>query len=53
MCIQDREFKPANKALDASLKDLAQQVLISSTKHKNPISKEDLKALYAANQLGS
>ena len=52
--IRDREFKPANEALDASrsLKDLARQGLISSTKHKRPISKEDLEALYAANQLG-
>ena len=37
---------------DASLKDVARQVLISSTKHKRPISSEDLEALYAANQLG-
>ena len=50
--IRDSEFKPVNEALDASLKDLAQQGLISSTKHKRPISKEDLEALYAANQLG-
>jgi len=26
--------------------------LISTTKHKGPVSKEDLEALYAANQLG-
>lgn len=50
--IRDREFKPANEALDASLKDLARQGLISSTKHKRPISKEDLEAFYSANQLG-
>ena len=50
--IRDREFKPANEALDASLKDLARHGLISSTKHKRPISKEDLEAVYAANQLG-
>ena len=50
--IRDREFKPANEALDASLKDLARQGLIFSTKHKRPISKEDLEAIYAANQLG-
>ena len=49
---QRREFKPGNEALDASLKDLAQQGLISSTKHTRPISKEDLEALYAANQPG-
>ena len=46
------KFKPGNEALDASLKDLAQQGLISSTKHTRPISKEDLEALYAANQPG-
>ena len=50
--IRDKVFKPANEALDASLKDLARQGLISSTKHKRPISSEDLEALYAANQLG-
>ncbi|KAL9982445.1 hypothetical protein ACROYT_G004488 [Oculina patagonica] len=50
--IRDKAFKPANEALDASLKDLARQGLISSTKHKRPISSEDLEALYAANQLG-
>ena len=53
--IRDREFKLGNEALDASLKslkDLARQGLISSTKYKRPISKEDLGALYAANQLG-
>jgi len=47
-----KAFKPANEALDASLKDLARQGFISSTKHKRPISNEDLEALYAANQLG-
>ena len=46
--IRDREFKPANEALDASLKDLLRQGLISSTKHKRSISKEDLEAIYAA-----
>ena len=50
--IRVREFKPANEALDASLKDLARLGLISSTKDKSSISKEDLEALYAANQLG-
>ena len=49
--IRDKVFKPANEALDASLKDLARQGLISSTKHKRPISSEDLEALYAVNQL--
>ena len=37
--IRDREFKPANEALDASLKDLVRHWLISATKHKRPISK--------------
>ena len=44
--------KPANGALNPSLKDLARQELISFTKHKRPISSEDLEVLYAANQLG-
>ena len=43
-------FKPANEALNPSLKDLARQRLISFTKHKRPISSEDLEVLYAANQ---
>ena len=41
-----------NEALNPSLKDLARQGLISFTKHKRPISSEDLEVLYAANQLG-
>ena len=45
-------FKPANEALDLSLKDLARPRLISFTKHKRPISSKDLEVLYAANQLG-
>ena len=45
-------FKPANEALDPSLKDLARQGLISLTKHKRPISNRDLEVLYAAHQLG-
>ena len=46
--IRDKAFKPANEALDASLKDLARQGLVSSTKHKRPFSNEDLAALYRA-----
>ena len=45
-------FKPANEALDPSLKDLARQRLISFTKHKRPISSKDLEVLYAANMPG-
>ena len=44
--------KPAKEALNPSLKDLARQELISFTKHKRPISSEDLEVLYAANHLG-
>ena len=50
--IRDKVFKLANEALNPSLKDLARQGLISFTKHKRPISSEDLGVLYAANQLG-
>ena len=50
--IRDKYFKPVNEALDPSLKDLTRQGLISFTKHKRPISSEDLEVLYAANQLG-
>ena len=50
--IRDKVFKPANETLNPSLKDLSRQGLISFTKHKPPISSEDLEVLYAANQLG-
>ena len=50
--IRDKVFKLTNEALNPSLKDHARQGLISFTKHKRPISSEDLEALYAANQLG-
>ena len=49
---RDKVFKPANEALNPSLKDLVRQRLISFTKHKRPISNEDFEVLYAANQLG-
>ena len=48
---RDKVFKPAIEALNPSLKDLVRQGLISYTKHKRPISNEDLKVLYASNQL--
>ena len=51
--IRDKVFKPVNEAINPSLKDLARQGLISFTKHKRPISSEDLEILYAANQPGS
>lgn len=44
-------FQQAHEALDASLKDLAWQGLISSTRHEHPISIEDLEALYAVKQI--
>ena len=50
--IRDKVFKLANEALNPSLKGLARQGLISFTKHKHPISSEDLEVPYAANQLG-
>ena len=49
---RDKVFKPANEAPNPSLKELVRQGLIFFTKHKRPISNEDLKVLYAANQLG-
>ena len=49
---RDKEFQSANEALDVTLKDHARKGLISSTKHKRPISQEDLEALYSNNQLG-
>ena len=40
--IRDKVFKPANEALNPSLKHLARQGLISFTEHKRPISSEGL-----------
>ena len=42
--IRDKVFKLANEALNPSLKDLARQGLISFTKQKHAISREDLKS---------
>ena len=50
--IRDKVFKLAKEAPNPSLKDLARQGLTSFTKHKRPISSEDLEVLYATNQLG-
>ena len=47
--IRDKVIKPANEAINPSLKDLARQGLICCTKHRRPISSEDLEVLYAAN----
>ena len=44
-------FQRAHEGLDVSLKDLARQGLISSTRHEHPISIEDLEALYAVKQI--
>ena len=40
-------------ALDSHLKSLAKTGTISSTKHKPPISKEDMEILYQKGQLGN
>ena len=50
--IRDKVFKPANEALEPSLKDLARKELSYFTKLKRPISSEDLEVLYQANQPG-
>ena len=50
--IRDKVFKPANEALNPSLKDLTRKGLISFTKQKSPISSEDLEVLCEANHLG-
>ena len=50
--VKCKMFQRANEALNTSLKDLARQGLISSTKHKRPIANEDLEALSATKQLG-
>ena len=50
--VKCKVFQRANGALNASLKDLAGQGLILSTKYKRPISNEDLEALSASKQLG-
>lgn len=50
--INDREFNPANKALNAHLVELARQGKISSTKHKEAMVPKDVEILYDKKQLG-
>ena len=45
-------IQAGKRSFRSSLKDLARQGLNSFTKHKRPVSSEDLEVLYAANQLG-
>ena len=50
--ITDREFKPANDALNAHLVELAREGKISSTKHKPALIPQDVDILYEKKQLG-
>lgn len=51
--IRDKVFSQANEALDSHLKNMAKEGVISSTKHKQAISTEDLEKLYEERQLGN
>ncbi len=51
--IQDKVFAPANEALDSHLKRLAKTGVLSSTKHKPALEREDVEQLFAARQLGN
>ena len=48
----DREFKPANDALNAHLIELAHEGKISSTKHKPALIPQDVEIPYEKKQLG-
>ena len=50
--ITDREFKPANDALNAHLVELAREGKISSMKHKLAMIPRDVEILYEKKQLG-
>ena len=50
--ITDRDFKPANEALNAHLVKLACEGKISSTKHKPALIPQDVEILYEKKQLG-
>ena len=50
--ITDREFKPANDALNAHLVELAREGKISSTKHKPALIPQDVEIFYEKKQLG-
>lgn len=49
----DKVFTPANEALDSHLKSLAKTGVISSTKHKPALAREDVEKLFTAKQLGN
>ena len=50
--ITDRDFKPANEALNAHLVELTREGKISSTKHKPALIPQDVEILYEKKQLG-
>ena len=50
--ITDRDFKPANEALNAHLVELAREGKISSTKRKPALIPKDIEILYEKKQLG-
>ena len=49
--ITDREFKPANDALNAHLDELAREGKFSSTKHKPAMIPRDVEILYEKKHL--
>jgi hypothetical protein len=48
--IQDEVFVPSNEALDSHLKSLAKTGVLSSTKHKQALEREDVEQLFTAKQ---
>ena len=51
--IQDKVFVKSNEALDSHLKKLAKTGVLSSTKHKKALEREDVEQLFTAKQLGN
>jgi len=49
--MQKKVFVTSNKALDSHLKSLAKTGVLSSTKHKQALEREDMEQLFTARQL--
>ena len=50
---RDKVFAPSNETLDSHLKILAKTGVLSSTKHKQALEREDMEQLFTAKQLGN
>ena len=51
--IHDKVFVPSNEALGSHLKSLGKTGVLSSSKHKQALEREDIEQLFTAKQLGN